>query len=224
MTARRFLHPFMIIVQADSHMDLAQKLQERPPMIESSANRKPRKVAFCFSGQGGERVDPRGSTLYNFSASFTDAVDMCFRIAESENLIAEEDVSMLELFALEFGLVEMWKSWGIKPVALAGHSFGEYVALVCAGVLTVRDALKLLGSRAALIRARCLDIPGKMAAVRLPVSEINKCLEQQKSTNVELACINSDKSVTLAGTPEDLESFRERVIQILSCCSLASAE
>jgi acyl transferase domain-containing protein len=38
---------------------------------------------------------------------------------------------MLELFALEFGLVEMWKSWGIKPVALAGYSFGEYLALVC---------------------------------------------------------------------------------------------
>jgi acyl transferase domain-containing protein len=138
-------------------------------------------------------------------------VSTCFRIAESENLIAEEDISMLELFALEFGLVEMWKSWGIKPVALAGHSFGEYLALVCAGVLTVRDALKLLGIRAALIRARCLDNPGKMAAVRLLVSEIIKCLKQQKSTNVELACINSDNSVTLAGTPDDLESFREEL-------------
>jgi acyl transferase domain-containing protein len=214
MTARRFVHPFMISVRADSHMDLAQKLQERPPMVESSANRKPREVAFCFSGQGGERVDPRDSTLYDFSASFTEAVDRCFRIAESENLIAEEDVSMLELFALEFGLVEMWKSWGINPVALAGHSFGEYVALVCAGVLTIRDALKLLGIRAALIRARCPDIPSQMAAVRLPVSEITKCLEQQKSTHVELACINSDNSVTLAGTPEDLESFREELLKL----------
>nr|WJZ49098.1 non-reducing polyketide synthase [Calonarius rufo-olivaceus] len=213
MTARRFVHPFMISVQADSHIDLVQKLQERPPVIDSSANRTPREVAFCFSGQGGERVDPRDSTLYNFSASFTDAVDMCFRIAESENLIAEEDVSTLELFALEFGLMEMWKSWGINPVALAGHSFGEYVALVCAGVLTVRDALKLLGIRAALIRARCLDIPGKMAAVRIPISEINKCLEQQTSTHVELACINSDNSVTLAGTPEDLESFRQELLK-----------
>nr|WJZ49100.1 non-reducing polyketide synthase [Calonarius rufo-olivaceus] len=213
MTARRFIHPFMISVQADSHMDLVQKLQERAPMVDSSTTRTPRAVAFCFSGQGGERVDPRDSTLYNFSASFTDAVDMCFRLAESENLIAEEDVSMLELFALEFGLMEMWKSWGINPVALAGHSFGEYVALVCAGVLTVRDALKLLGIRAALIRARCLDVPGKMAAVRLPLSDIKKCLEQQKSTHVELACINSDNSVTLAGTPEELESFRQQLLK-----------
>jgi acyl transferase domain-containing protein len=120
--------------------------------------------------------------MYNFSAS-TDAVDMCFRVAESENLIAEEDVSMLELFALEFGLMEMWKSWGIKPVALVGHSMGEYVALVCAGILTVRDALKLLGMQAALIRARCLDIPGKMAAVRLPVSEISKCNRSPRMSN-----------------------------------------
>jgi hypothetical protein len=55
-------------------------------------------AAFCFSGQGVERVDPRSSTWNNFSAPFTDGVDMCFRIAEWENLIAEEDVSLLELF------------------------------------------------------------------------------------------------------------------------------
>jgi acyl transferase domain-containing protein len=213
MTARRFLHPFMISVQADSHEDLAQKLQEQPPMIESSTDRQPRQVAFCFSGQGGDRVDPRDSTLYNFSASFTDAVDMCFRIAESEHFIASEDIAMLELFALEFGLVEMWKSWGINPAALAGHSFGEYVALVCAGVLNVHDALKILGLRAALIRARCSDIPSKMAAVRLPLSDINTFLQQQTSTRVELACVNSDNSVTLAGTPEDLESFRVELLK-----------
>jgi acyl transferase domain-containing protein len=46
MTARRFRHPFMISVQADSHMDLARKLQDGPPIIESSANRKPREAAF----------------------------------------------------------------------------------------------------------------------------------------------------------------------------------
>jgi malonyl CoA-acyl carrier protein transacylase len=88
-------------------------------------------------------------------------------------------------------------------VALAGHSFGEYLALACSGVLTVH-ALKLLGNRAALIRARCLDNPGKMAAIHLPISEIIKCLKQQKSTNVELSCINSDNSVTLAGTLDGL--------------------
>jgi acyl transferase domain-containing protein len=213
MTARRFVHPFTISVQADSHEDLAQKLQEQPPIIESSADRQPRQVAFCFSGQGGDRVDPRDSTLYNFSASFTDAVDMCFRIAESGHFIASEDMALLELFALEFGLVEMWKSWGINPVALAGHSFGEYVALVCAGVLTVHDALKILGLRAALIRTRCSDNPGKMAAVRLPLSDINTFLQQQTSTRVELACVNSDNSVTLAGTPEDLESFRVELLK-----------
>jgi hypothetical protein len=57
------LHPFMISVQADSHIDsdLAQQLQDGPPMIESLANRKPREAAFCFSGQGDERIDPRRS-------------------------------------------------------------------------------------------------------------------------------------------------------------------
>jgi hypothetical protein len=138
MTARRFLHPFMISVQADSHIvDLAQQLQDGPLMIESLANRKTR-----------EAIDPRSSTLSNFSASFTDGVDMCFKIAEGEDLVAEEDISVLEPFALEFG-------------------FGEYVPLVCAGVLqlAVRDSLKPLGIRAALIRARCLDNPGKMAAI-----------------------------------------------------------
>ena len=213
MTARRFLLPCMISVQADSHEDLAQKLQEQPPMIESSTDRHSRQVAFCFSGQGGDRVDPRESTLYNFSASFTNAVDMCFRIAESEHLIVPEDIATLELFALELGLLEMWKSWGINAAALAGHSFGEYLVLVCAGVLNVHDALKILGLRAALIRARCSDIPSKMAAVRIPLFDINTFLQEQTSTRVELACVNSDNSVTLAGTPEDLESFRLELLK-----------
>ncbi|KIM72756.1 hypothetical protein PILCRDRAFT_81624 [Piloderma croceum F 1598] len=52
----------------------------------------------------------------------------------------------------------MWILWGLTPVVLAGHSFGEYSILVRAGVLSICDALKLVGIRAALIREKCAGV------------------------------------------------------------------
>jgi len=130
-----------------------------------------------------------------------------------EKLFAPQDIQALELFALQAGLAQMWTSWGLAPVALAGHSFGEYNALMRAGVLSVRDALKLVGIRAALIREKCVGVVSKMAALQLPLADARTLLSQQRTTKVEIACINSDTQVTLAGTPEDLSSFHKEVMK-----------
>lgn len=214
-TVRRKLHSFFCLILATSHTDLARQLHNETalPIIDASSFEQPRTLAFCFSGQGGPRHDPRQSSLYSISTAFSSMVNMCFSISEEEKLVAPEDIEALELFALQAGLAEMWTSWGLKPVALAGHSFGEYNALIRAGVLSVRDALKLVGIRAALIREKCAGIVSKMAALQLPLADIRALLSQQRMTKVELACINSDTQVTLAGTLEDLESFQEEVLK-----------
>jgi acyl transferase domain-containing protein len=106
------------------------------------------------------------------SAALSRVVDTCFNLAEKDHLIQPDDSEVLELFTLQVALAEMWMAWGIRPAALAGHSFGENVTLVIAGVLSLQDALKLIGIHASLIRERCTETPSKMAAVYLPLPEI----------------------------------------------------
>jgi acyl transferase domain-containing protein len=64
----------------------------------------------------------------------------------------------LALVCLEIALADLWKSWGIQPDLVMGHSLGEYVALYVAGVLSVTDTLFLVGKRAMMLSQKC--IPG----------------------------------------------------------------
>ncbi|KAF8574361.1 ketoacyl-synt-domain-containing protein [Ramaria rubella] len=213
-TARRELHRYFVLLQAKSHADLAQQLRQNWFQAIDKSLLLSRSLAFCFSGQGGPRVDPRQTTFYGASAAFSSTVDECFKLAESEQLFAPDDIEVLELFALQIGLARMWTAWGIRPVAFAGHSFGEYATLVCASVLSLQDALKLIGVRASLVREKCTEPPSRMAALGLPLAVVRELLDQQQTTRVELACINSENRLALAGTLEDLEAFRQEVLKV----------
>ena len=67
------------------------------------------------------------------------------------------------LFAVEYALSEMWKSWGIEPTVVMGHSAGEYAAACVAGVFSLEDGLKLIAERGRLMQSLPRD--GQMVAV-----------------------------------------------------------
>src|SRR5208283_5544082 len=62
-------------------------------------------------------------------------------------LIYQTAYSQSALFAVEYALAELWRSWGVEPAAVLGHSFGEYVAACVAGAMTLEDGLKLTAER-----------------------------------------------------------------------------
>ena len=79
--------------------------------------------------------------------------------ADRESLISPA----LRLFALEYALAELWKSWGIVPAAVLGHGVGQYAAACTAGVFSLEDGLKLVAARGRLVAT--LPGDGRMLAV-----------------------------------------------------------
>ena len=96
------------------------------------------------------------------------------------------------LFTVEYALAELWRSWGIQPAAMIGHSVGEYVAAALAGVMTLDDALALIARRGQLISA----LPrGSMLAVMAPAEKLQRFVDDE----ISLAAVNAPGLSVLSG-------------------------
>jgi acyl transferase domain-containing protein len=105
------------------------------------------------------------------------------------------------LFALEYALAELWRSWGIRPSVVMGHSVGEYVAACVAGVFSLADGLKLIAARARLMQA--LPSGGRMAAVFADEARVVRAIAPYQKT-VSLACLNGPEDVVISGAGADV--------------------
>lgn len=104
--------------------------------------------------------------------------------------------------ALQLGLVKLWRSWGVIPAVVIGHSSGEIGAAFAAGYISLRDAIIVayyrglfLGSGA---RSSSLGPKGSMCAVGLSEKECEKLLTSYQG-RVALAAVNSPSSCTVSG-------------------------
>ncbi|MEO1592902.1 MAG: acyltransferase domain-containing protein, partial [Cyanobacteria bacterium J06632_22] len=111
------------------------------------------------------------------------------------------------LFAIAYGLVELWKSWGIQPDVVLGHSIGEYAAACTAGVMDWEAGLRLIAARGRLMQA--LPKGGAMAAVMMAPAE---SLEDYWVDGVVIAAYNSPVNTVLSGDEAQLD----QILQTLS--------
>ena len=184
-------------------------------------------VVFMFSGQGNQYVN-MGLDLYRHFPVFRQEMDRCFEIINSlgqaevkavvyppdqaATVAAEEKIHQFIYtsplkFAFEYALARLLIHWGIRPDAMIGHSFGEYVAACLAGVFSLEDALNL-----ALWRGRLLhELPeGAMLSVPLSEAELQLLLEERKA--LSLAAVNGPGLCIVSGPPvavRELEAFLE---------------
>ncbi|HEV2733816.1 MAG TPA: type I polyketide synthase, partial [Longimicrobiaceae bacterium] len=112
------------------------------------------------------------------------------------------------MFAVGYALAETWRSRGIEPRAVAGHSLGEYVAACVAGVFALEDALGLV-----IRRAELLEPPrGSMAAATLSEGETRELVDELAADGAQLwlAAVNAPRSCVVSGTEEAVERFGAR--------------
>jgi len=210
-TARRIQHNYRVSFIASDISQVKQLLQAQIKETYSPVAMVPATTAFAFTGQGSQYTG-LGQTLYEDLPSFKADIDQLDNIAQLQGLpsflplLTGADVLTLSPVVVQLGmaciqvaLARMWASWGVKPVAVVGHSLGEYAALHVAGVLSANDMVRLVGRRAEQLVSKCTEYTHGMLAVRGGVDDIAAALGDKMT---EIACKNGPAETVLCGPME----------------------
>ncbi|OTG83891.1 ACP S-malonyltransferase [Acinetobacter sp. ANC 4648] len=170
------------------------------------------KTAFLFPGQGSQKVGMLAEFAEQFSGvheTFAEASEAIgydlWHIAQSgEGLNQTENTQPVLLTAS----IALWRVWlelgGVAPKYLAGHSLGEYSALVAANSMTLADAVKLVNLRGKLMQSAVPQGEGAMAAILglddAKVIELCQIASQSGQGSVDAANYNAQGQVVIAGS------------------------
>ena len=185
----------------------------------------PPRIAFLFTGQGAQYAGmARG--LYAAAPVFRAALDRCAELLApvlARPLLevvfpAEDEATPLDetaytqpaLFAVGYALTELWRSWGIAPNMVIGHSVGEYGAACVAGVLDLQDALRLMAGRGRLMQS--LPAGGAMAALFAPEAEVAQAIAPH-AARVSIGAVNGPEQTVISGAADDVAAVCERFVK-----------
>ncbi|PSR81487.1 hypothetical protein BD289DRAFT_507560 [Coniella lustricola] len=238
---RRQHHKFRWVGTEGSLGSLAQTLQNEASLSqkiykmteEASVDKKA--VVLMFSGQSKQNIQLDARWYYSWFPRFRFHMDQCQAILQNVVLSDDEsppdilpvlfqrepisDVVALQCgtFAVQYACAKTWIDAGVEVAAVVGHSFGELTAMVVAGVLSLHDGLRLVASRAALMRDKWGPERGAMLAIHTTVDEVQQILSEtrdainrsQKGLNstLEIACFNGPKSQVVVGTATEVEAL-----------------
>ncbi|MEM9220568.1 MAG: SDR family NAD(P)-dependent oxidoreductase, partial [Cyanobacteria bacterium P01_F01_bin.150] len=132
-------------------------------------------------------------------------------ITNKEPRVHQTAYTQPALFAIEYALYQLWQSWGIQPMAVMGHSVGEYVAACVAGVFSLEDGLKLIAARGQLMQQ--LPTGGAMVSVMASAQQVRDLIADRVETdevNVTIAAINGPESTVISGAVAVVQSIEQQ--------------
>ena len=214
LSKRRKLHSHVFVTSASDINDLARSLKDGAH-TSFEVPQTPKKVVLAFGGQTKRTVNLNKS-LYESHPRLRDYIKECDKIVidlgfstilpsifQSEPLT---DVLKLQCgaFAVQYACAQCWIDAGLQVETVIGHSFGELTAMVVSGVLSLRDGLKLIASRASLMatkwgpeRGTMLVIHSSRETVQDVIASINTDLAEP---DIEIACYNAPSSQVVVGS------------------------
>ena len=182
-------------------------------------------IVFLFTGQGAQYAG-MGRSLYESDAAFRGAIDACdahampligrslkdvmFGLNSTGNLVDDTTYTQPALFAIEYALAASWRSWGVEPTAVMGHSVGEYAAACVAGMLSLEDAMRLIVARGALMGA--LPREGAMAAVFAP-EDVVRATIAPAGPRLSVAGVNGPANIVISGATDAVAEACEQFAQ-----------
>ncbi|MCG5445417.1 SDR family NAD(P)-dependent oxidoreductase [Micromonospora sp. NIE79] len=224
-TARAHLTHRAVIVAADrtaltaALADLAANRPNPDLIVGQGTAGTP---VFVFGGQGAQWAG-MGRALYGTHPVFTSALDDVLThldhplraviLAEPGTpeaaLLDETAYTQPALFAIQVALSETLAHHGIAPARLVGHSIGELTAAYVAGVLTLRDAARLVTIRARLMGAANSG-GGAMAAVELSEAEVERRIDPYGG-RISVGAVNSPRSTVVSGDADAVAELTREV-------------
>ncbi|WP_394831087.1 SDR family NAD(P)-dependent oxidoreductase [Pendulispora rubella] len=176
------------------------------------------KVVFVFPGQGSQ-WGGMALALLDTSPVFREQLEACERALAPHvdwsllsvlrgdagiDWLDRVDVVQPALFSVMVSLAALWRSMGLEPDAVIGHSQGEVAAAFVAGALSLEDAAKIVA-----LRSRALTTvtgTGAMASVELGVEALREYLDPW-AERLSIAAVNSPQSTLVSGDPEAIDAL-----------------
>ena len=221
---RRSHHPRRLAVVGRDRTLLADRLArltDAGVVADGRPEGQRPKVVFVFSPHGSQWAG-MGRHLLEGEPVFRSALERCEAALAPyvdwslAGLLQDPDTAWLEeidrlqpvLFALQVALAEQWRSWGVEPDAIVGHSMGEVAAAHVAGVLSLDQAARVIARRTQLLRG--LGKGGAMGIVELPRREAEEAAARFAG-RLSFAASNSPRFSIIAGESDALESLLDEL-------------
>ena len=191
-----------------------------PDRFETAhAGPQPASVVFIFTGMGPQWYG-MGRALYYSAPPFSEALDEfdhLYAAAAGSSIkdemwrgAARESITDVEIaqpanMALQWALAALWRSLGVEPRFVIGHSVGEITGACVAGALSLEEGVRIIYQRSRLQKA--LQGQGEMLAVGLSPDEAEEAIDPF-GDSLSVAAVNSPVSVTISGETADIDRLQ----------------
>ncbi|KAI1181174.1 ketoacyl-synt-domain-containing protein [Nemania sp. FL0916] len=222
---RRSLLQWRVAIPALRSFDLIEAINGQ--RISPGKESDPLRIGFIFTGQGAQWYG-MGRELYQQYPVFANAIDyadVCLgslgapwslldELSKDEKTsnVGAAHISQPACTAIQLALVDLMRSWGIRPTAVAGHSSGEIGAAYAAGILAFEACVAVAYHRGRLVpvlKDRYPSLRGAMIAVGGSKEEFEPLISEVKSGEIRIACHNSPTSLTISGDEAGIDELKK---------------